>query len=215
MLTLAIIIVGVFLGIMVWYRLDHKLRSRPAPPWLGWLLRSSFRQFLQSPHSVVRRSGIRPGTKVLELGCGSGCFTMEASMAVGEEGRVYAVDLQKGMLRHLQRRLAGNGYCHLENVELVQAGAYCLPFDHGSLDMTLLVTVLPEIPDRVRALGEVHRVLRPGGILAVTEFLPDPDYPLRSTTIRTCERAGFVLDSSEGNLWSYTVRFRKHGEPAG
>jgi hypothetical protein len=48
-----------------------------------------------------------------------------------------------------------------------------------------------------------------GGILAVSEFLPDPDYPLRSTTIRRGLAAGFELDAALGNFWTYTVRFRK------
>jgi len=76
-------------------------------------------------------------------------------------------------------------------------------------DRVYMVTVLPEIPDRSRALREVRRVLKSGGILAVTEFLPDPDYPLRSTTIRICQNEGFVVDASSGNLWNYTVRFKK------
>jgi ubiquinone/menaquinone biosynthesis C-methylase UbiE len=72
-----------------------------------------------------------------------------------------------------------------------------------------MVTVLPEIPDRDSALREVKRVLKAGGILAVTEFQLDPDYPLRSTTIRICRSEGFVLDGNSGNLWDYTVRFKK------
>jgi len=47
------------------------------------------------------------------------------------------------------------------------------------------------------------------GMLAVTEFPPDPDYPLRSTTIRLCQREDFILDDNSGNLWNYTVRFKK------
>jgi len=66
------------------------------------------------------------------------------------------------------------------------SGAYDLPFVEGSLDLVCMVNVLPEIPDRGKALREVRRVLTPGGILAITEFLPDPDYPLPSTTIKLC-----------------------------
>lgn len=72
-----------------------------------------------------------------------------------------------------------------------------------------MVTVLQEIPDIARALRGIKRVLKAGGILTVTEFLLDPDYPGRSTTIKLCQRAGFVLDNSLGNLWTYTARFKK------
>jgi len=52
-------------------------------------------------------------------------------------------------------------------------------------------------------------VLKPGGTLAVTELLPDPDYPWRSTTIKSGQHEGLVLDGSSGNLLNYTVRFIK------
>ena len=72
-----------------------------------------------------------------------------------------------------------------------------------------MVTVLQEMPDRNRALQETIRVLKPGGILAVTEFLPDPDYPLKSTTIKIGREAGFILDEASGSFWNYTVRFKR------
>jgi ubiquinone/menaquinone biosynthesis C-methylase UbiE len=66
-----------------------------------------------------------------------------------------------------------------------------------------------EIPDKERTLAEVKGVLRIGGILAITELLPDPDYPLKRTTIRQGAAAGFTLDQAPGGLWTYTARFRK------
>lgn len=89
------------------------------------------------------------------------------------------------------------------------ADDYHLPFADGSFDLACLVSVLPEMPDQDCALSELQRVLRAGGILAVTEFLPDPDYPLMSTTIRWGTGAGSRLQGTLGNLWSYTVRFIK------
>ena len=71
------------------------------------------------------------------------------------------------------------------------------------------MTVLPEIPDQKRALKEIARVLKPNGILSVSEFMLDPDYPFRSTMIKTLSAAGFLFEESSGNSWSYTVRFRK------
>ncbi len=72
-----------------------------------------------------------------------------------------------------------------------------------------MVTVLQEIPDRQKALKEAKRVLKSGGILAVSEFLPDPDYPLVLTTVKLGETAGFIVDKALGNFWNYTVRFTK------
>lgn len=72
-----------------------------------------------------------------------------------------------------------------------------------------MVTVPQKIPDRGKVLWEINRVLKPGGILAVTEFLPDPDYPWHLTTIKLCQHEGFIPDGNLGNLWNYTVRFKK------
>ncbi len=46
-------------------------------------------------------------------------------------------------------------------------------------------------------------------ILAVTEYFPDPDYPIRSTVIKLGRWEGFMLDDTQGNFWNYTVRFKK------
>ena len=200
---------GAFFLYQVLIRVIRKLYRLPAPAFIGPFLDSDARRWVQPPDKLIERSGIRPGMKVLDLGCGSGAFTTFVAGVVGEEGKVYAVDIQPAMLRQMKRKLSHPENQDITNIEIRQASAYDLPFEDGSLDLAYMVTVLPEIPDRGRALREVKRVLKAGGILAVTEFLPDPDYPLRSTTIKICRSEGFVLDGNSGNLWNYTIRFRK------
>jgi len=190
-------------------RVIKKLYRSPAPAFVGRYLDSPVRRWLQPPDKIIERSGVTQGMTIMDLGCGSGAFTPFAARVVGERGKVYAVDIQPAMLRQLEHKLAKNENRDIRNIELKQASAYDLPFQDGSLDLVYMVTVLSEIPDRGRALREIRRVLKPGGILAVTEFLPDPDYPLRSTTIKICQGEGFVVEDNLGNLWSYTVRFRK------
>jgi ubiquinone/menaquinone biosynthesis C-methylase UbiE len=77
------------------------------------------------------------------------------------------------------------------------------------VDRAFLVTVLPEIPDRHRALLELHRVLKPGGVLSISEEFLDPDYPLVRTVIRWAGEAGFELVERHGNWFVYTLNFRK------
>ena len=202
----------IFGAVLLWqalFRISRKLNHSPAPPFIGRFLDSGLRRWVQPPDKLIERSGIKPGMTAMDLGCGSGAFATFVARAVGEQGKVYAVDIQSEMLRQLERKLAEPENKDITNIELRQASAYELPFEDGTIDLIYMVAVLMEIPDSGKALREIKRVLKPGGIMAVTEFLPDPDYPLRSTTIKICRREGFILDASLGNLWNYTVRFTK------
>ena len=187
----------------------RKLVRFPAPASIGRLLDSGYRRRIQPPSQLIERSGIKKGMRVLDLGCGSGAFTPSVARAVGEKGKVYALDIQADMLKQLERKLSKPENRDIKNIKLIEGNAYELPFDDDSLDLVNMVTVLQEIPDRNRALKDVKRVLKPGGLFAVTELFPDPDYPWKSTTIKLGQSAGFVVDKVSGNLFNYTVRFKK------
>ena len=212
-LKIILIIVLVILTFPIFWisvaKLFRKMVHFPAPAFIGRLLDSNYRRRIQPPDKFIQRSGIKKGTHVLDLGCGSGAFTTFVARAVGQKGKVYALDIQADMLEQLERKLSRPENKNIKNIKLIEGNAYELPFDNGSLDLVYMVTVLQEIPDRNRALHEVKRVLKPGGILAVTELFPDPDYPWKSTTIKLGEEAGFVLDEVSGNFFNYTVRFKK------
>jgi len=208
-LKIILIIVGVVAFILLLIRIIRKSYHFPAPSCIGRILDSDFRRFFQPPQTIIRRSGIRSGMTVMELGCGSGAYTAYVARAVGEKGKVYAVDIQPAMLRQLERKLSQAENRDIKNIELKEASAYELPFADDSFDLVCAIAVLMEIPDIGRSLREMKRVLRSGGTLAVTEFFPDPDYPFRSTVIDNGKREGFIIDGSQGNFWNYTVRFKK------
>jgi ubiquinone/menaquinone biosynthesis C-methylase UbiE len=209
-LKVILIVLGAFLFYyLVLLRIIRRFHRLPAPAFIGRFLDSNLRRWVQSPDKLIERSGIKPGMTVIDLGCGSGAFTTAVARVVGEQGRVYAVDIQPAMLQQLKRKLLKPENRDIRNIELKEAGAYELPVADESIDLVYMVTVLMEIPDRGKALREIRRVLKPGGTLAVTEFLPDPDYPWRSTVIKICQHEGFVLNDNLGNLWNYTVQFKE------
>jgi len=210
-------IVLIILGIMVGYlifmvvigvRILRKFVHFPAPFFVGYFLDSNFRRRLQPPDKLIKRSGISPNITVLEIGCGSGAYTSLIAREVGEQGRVYALDIQSTMLKQFRDKLDREENKDIHNVAPILGNAYELPFENHAIDLVCMITVLQEIPDRLKALKEVMRVLKPKGILAVTEFLPDPDYPLKKTTKRIVTSAGFSTEKENGDLWNYTIRFK-------
>ncbi|WAI00347.1 class I SAM-dependent methyltransferase [Methanogenium organophilum] len=206
---LFIIVLTLLLWVLVVARIIRRFWHFPAPAWIGGLLDSDYRRHIQPPSFVIERSGIRPSMQVLDLGCGSGAFTTDIARMVGPEGRVVAFDIQENMLRQLQRKLARQKHADIPPITIIRGDATALPFCDGTFDAVCMVTVLQEIPENHRALAEVFRVLRPGGVLGVTELFIDPDYPLSSTTRLLGEAAGFVAEETAGGLWNYTVRFRR------
>jgi ubiquinone/menaquinone biosynthesis C-methylase UbiE len=178
--------------------------SGPCPYALAWLVDNPLRRRYLS--SLLDRVGIQAGERILELGPGPGAFTLEAARRTQPGGALVAVDIQPEMIAAVEKKVRDAG---LSNVETHVAGAYQLPLEDNSVDRAFLVTVLPEIPDCHRALVELRRVLKPGGVLSVTEEFLDPDYSLPRTTIRLAKQVGFALAERHGNWFVYTLNFRK------
>ena len=99
----------------------------------------------------------------------------------------------------------------MQNVEVIQGNGRQIPSPENSFDLVFLAGVLGETPDLLPALfDECTRVLKPGGILAVTEQVNDPDFRLLSTVGKLAANAGLEEAGQEGLAWwTYTARYRK------
>lgn len=113
---------------------------------------------------------IKPGMRVLEIGCGDGLLTIDGGLAdrVGPSGTLVAMDPSKGMLSRLERKLQQNSRPW---VQLVQASAEILPFEDGTFDMVVGAAFL-HLTDIPKALAQLRRVTRPRGILGLFNLLP-------------------------------------------
>jgi ubiquinone/menaquinone biosynthesis C-methylase UbiE len=111
-------------------------------------------------HEARLALGIRPGERVLDLACGTGLNLVHLRELVGDTGQVVGVDLTPAMLDVARERIATNGW---SNVEVSEADAAALPFPDGSFDRAICTYAMNVIPDYVRAIEEVERVLKPGG----------------------------------------------------
>jgi len=201
--TLAALI-ALFFVLQIVLRLVRKIYPFPIPAAMVRLIDNPLRRRFFSAGKTLDLVGIRPGMEVLELGPGSAFFTLEAARRVGPRGKLYSVDIEPQVIAPLKEKTQ-----NLTNVEARVGDAYELEFPNESLDLAFLVAVLGEIPDPVRALREIHRVLKADGLLSITEMLPDPDYPFRGTVVRWCREAGFELAQKGGNFFYYTLNFRK------
>jgi ubiquinone/menaquinone biosynthesis C-methylase UbiE len=110
------------------------------------------------------------------------------------------------MLARLEQRLTWEG---VTNAVAVLGDVTHTPFEPDSFDAAFLVTVLGEIPDRTAALRELHRVLKLGGRLSISEVLVDPDYQPHEMVRRLCAEAGFRPTDMHGNVLAYTANFVK------
>lgn len=152
------------------------------------------------------------GQDILEVGVGTG-----RNLALYPDGlRVTAIDFSSGMLQRAQARLQR---LKRTNIQLVEADVQRLPFDAHSFDTAVTSCVFCSVPDPVRGLEEIHRVLRPSGKLVMLEHVLSCKPVLRQAmraanplvrsivganinrqTRINLERAGFHI-IEEHNLW--------------
>lgn len=146
-----------------------------------------------------------PGERMLEIGPGTGLFSLPVAEALGTTGVLEVFDIQQEMLDHTLEAARQRG---LSNLAANRGDARALPFADASFDAAYLVTVLGEIPDAIRALAELRRVLKPDGRLVVGEFLIDwHAVPLAVLRARAA-RARFRFELRSGPRFSYLARFR-------
>jgi ubiquinone/menaquinone biosynthesis C-methylase UbiE len=187
-------------GVALWWR-----KNPSACPY-------SQRFWVEAPHPFITRSRLReildpkPGQRILEVGPGTGYYTLEVAEWVGSEGGVDILDIQRDMLDHTMRRAAEEG---IENITPTEADARAMPYEDGTFDAAFLVTVLGEVPDQDAAVRELSRILRPGGRLVVGELLGDPHYVSQRALRLRAAGAGLNFERRVGTALGYFARFSK------
>ncbi len=200
-----LLLLGVSLLMMM--KIIRRLFKAPMPEFMAELIDNPWRRrIIQPPDTTAIRHGIMPGMTVLEIGPGTGTYTIASARRVGDRGKVVAIDIEPKMIERVQKKVAQE---KVTNIETHVANAYDIPYEDGTFDMIYMITVVGEIPSPERALREFHRVLSTTGTVAFSELFPDPDYPMPSTLIRWANRAGFKLKQKIGNFFYYTLIFEK------
>ena len=122
------------------------------------------------PQANIERIGIGEGSVVVDLGSGSGYYSLAAARAVGHEGRVYAVDVQKGLLERLKETAAAE---HLSQIEIVWGDVEKIggsKVGTETADLVLISNVLFQLENKEGIVTEALRVLRPNGRVCVIDW---------------------------------------------
>ena len=129
---------------------------------------SRLRRWLMNPVTTLRGADIQPGQTVVEVGCGTGFFTLPAAKLIGDEGCLVAMDALSDFVEQVLKKVKS---ADLKNVRVVKRDALNTGLSAATIDTALLFGVLPwpALPLN-RLLPEMHRVLKPEGRLAVWLF---------------------------------------------
>ncbi len=117
---------------------------------------------------------IRPGERVVDVGCGAGFDSFIAAHMVGNGGRVIGIDMTPEMLRKAQKATEAAG---LSNIEFRKGIAEALPVDDQWADVVISNGVVNLCPDKVAVFREMYRVLKPGGRLQIADILVEKPVP--------------------------------------
>lgn len=128
-------------------------------------LESVFRKIAHNPQRILKKY-IREGMTVVDFGCGPGFFTTEMANLTGKNGKVIAVDIQKGMLDLLEQKIRDTGF--ESRITLLQHLPQSIDL-YGNVDFILAFYAIHEVPDKEHLLQELASLLKPNGQMLVAE----------------------------------------------
>jgi SAM-dependent methyltransferase len=156
----------------------HEHRFQDAEHWAR-VFDDPARDARQKPDEVIRALALAPDALVADIGSGTGYFAVRLARAV-PRGHVYGVDIEPDMVKYLAERGRREGLTNLTPV----AAAPQDPRLPRAVDLVLLVNTYHHIAERPVYFGRLRQSLRPGGRVAIIDFLPDaPAGPPRQARI--------------------------------
>lgn len=154
--------------------------DRPMPN-LGFRFMSlafKFRDFLLPRENVLKEVGIKPGFHILDYGCGPGSYSVIVAQLVGPTGKVYALDIHPLAVHRVQHIASKR---RLTNVETICSDC-ATGLENAAMDVVLLYDIFHHLSDPQAVLKELHRVLKPDGILSFSDHHMKEDEILSKIT---------------------------------
>jgi ubiquinone/menaquinone biosynthesis C-methylase UbiE len=147
---------------------------------------------LKNPYTLLEAAGLRPGQRVVEVGCGPGFFTIPAAKMVGAEGLVYAIDINPRAIERVKAKMRKNG---IENVKPILANAADTEIPDGSVDVAFVFGLRYIAGGLNTLVSEMYRILKPGGLLSFEKTTGSED-----RLIEELEKAGFMKTAKTGRI---------------
>ena len=213
--SVALVIVA---GVFVEAQRRHPVSGRVFAPVMGvggaqWLERPE-REDEEAPSKAIDALDLKPGMVVADIGAGSGYYASRIAKRVGPTGRVYATDIQPGMIELLDRRIKSEG---LTNVTTILGGMDDPKLPPKSIDLAIMVDVYHELQQPQLFLQRLKDTFKPGGRLVLLEFRKeDPKVPILEVhkmsvaeVKQELEAEGYVLDKVIDVLpWQHIIVLR-------
>ncbi len=198
---------------------EHPVTKREIAPVMGvggadWLTRPE-RESEEHPDVALDEIGIAKGSAVADIGAGVGFYSLRLAARVGPDGKVYANEIQPGMLQLLRKNTAAQG---VRNVIPVLGTDRDPKLPAGSIDLALLVDVYHEFSHPQEMIRKLRDSLKPEGRLVLLEFrAEDPAVPIREEHKMTVDQVvaelkpeGFrLIKRSEKLPWQHILIFGK------
>jgi ubiquinone/menaquinone biosynthesis C-methylase UbiE len=188
--------------------MSHNKKPHVCPWWIGYFLLVPWRRFIHDPKRIFSPY-VREGMTVLEVGPGMGYFSLTLVQLVGPRGRVICVDIQKKMLTKLKKRAQKAGV--LDHITIVKASEQSLLIQEfeGKVDFALAFAVVHEVANQTQLFEEIHRAMRPGALLLISEPKGHVTTGAFEKTMGIAQGAGFKTDSNIQIKQSHSVLLKK------
>ena len=159
---------------------------------------NSLLTIFRNPYRLLKTAGIKPGQKVLEVGCGPGFFTIPAAKIVGEEGSVCALDVHPLAIKKVQEKVEREG---IKNVNPILVNASNTELPGQSIDLAFIFGLRYIAGGLENLISEMYRILKPKGVLSFEKTRGS-----EKKLIEGVEREGFIYFKKEARIFLFVKK---------
>ncbi len=178
-----------------------KRKNRVCPVELSGALDFRLRKIFHNPAKLLG-AYVKSGMTVLDFGCGPGFFSIELAKIVGSSGKIIAADLQEGMLNKLEKKIHNAGLSGIIEQHKCEEATIGLS---ARVDFILVFYMLHEVPDQLKLLRELKALLKPEGVIYISEPKFHVSKKEFAESMEFMKRAGFSIIDEPAVAFSRTI----------